>query len=165
MEAIGIKTIGALRAFSEADLVARFGRFGRRLARLAWGEDDREVVADRPAKSISAETTFATNLRHAGQLAEALHPLCDRVAVRLTHARLAGRTIVLKLKTADFRLLTRHHRLPHATLRADVIFRAAMPLIGKEANGRAFRLIGIGVTDLCPASQADPPDLFAALNH
>lgn len=165
MEAIGVKTIGALRAIPEADLVARFGRFGQRLARFSRGEDDREVVADRPAKSISAETTFATNLRHAVQLAEVLRPLCDRVAGRLAHARLAGRTVVLKLKTADFQVLNRYHRLPHATLRADVIFQAAMPLIGKEANGRAFRLIGIGVTDLCPASLADPPDLFAALNH
>ena len=165
LEAIGITTIAALRAFPEPDLVARFGKFGRWLARFARGEDDREVIADRPAKSISAETTFESNLRHAGQLAEALHPLCDRVASRLAHAGLAGRTVVLKLKTADFQVLTRHHRLADPTCRAEVIFRAAMPLITREANGRAFRLIGIGVTDLCPASLADPPDLFAALNR
>ena len=165
LEAIGITTIAALRAFPEPDLVARFGKFGRWLARFARGEDDREVVADRPAKSISAETTFESNLRHAGQLAEALHPLCDRVASRLAHAGLAGRTVVLKLKTADFQVLTRHHRLADPTCRAEVLFRAAMPLITREANGRAFRLIGIGVTDLCTASLADPPDLFAALNR
>ena len=82
LEAIGITTIAALRAFPEPDLVARFGKFGRWLARFARGEDDREVIADRPAKSISAETTFESNLRHAGQLAEALHPLCNRVASR-----------------------------------------------------------------------------------
>ena len=84
---------------------------------------------------------------------------------RLAHAGLAGRTVVLKLKTADFQVLTRHHRLADPTRRAEVIFRAAMPLITREANGRAFRLIGIGVTDLCPASLADPPDLFEALNR
>ena len=165
LEAIGITTIAALRAFPEPDLVARFGKFGRWLARFARGEDDREVIADRPAKSISAETTFETNLRHAGQLAEALHPLCERVASRLAHAGLAGRTVVLKLKTADFQVLSRHHRLADPTCRAEIIFRAAMPLITREANGRAFRLIGIGVTDLCLASLADPPDLFAALNR
>ena len=77
----------------------------------------------------------------------------------------AGRTVVLKLKTADFQVLTRHHRLPDPTCRAEVIFRVAMPLISREMNGRAFRLIGIGVTDLCPASLADPPDLFAALTR
>jgi DNA polymerase-4 len=165
LEAIGITTIAALRAFPEPDLVARFGKFGRWLARFARGEDDREVIADRPAKSISAETTFESNLRHAGQLAEALHPLCDRVASRLAHAGLAGRTVVLKLKTADFQVLTRHHRLSDPTCRAEVIFRVAIPLISREVNGRAFRLIGIGVTDLCPVSLADPPDLFEALNR
>ena len=87
------------------------------------------------------------------------------MASRLARAGLAGRTVVLKLKTADFQVLTRHHRLADPTRRAEVIFRAAMPLITREANGRAFRLIGIGVTDLCPASLADPPDLFEALNR
>jgi DNA polymerase-4 len=165
LQAIGITTIAELRAFPEPDLVARFGKFGRWLARFARGEDDREVIADRPAKSVSAETTFESNLRHAGQLGGALHPLCDRVAGRLAHAGLAGRTIVLKLKTAGFQVITRHHRLADPTRRAEVIFQTAMPLIAREADGRAFRLIGIGVTDLYPASLADPPDLFAALNR
>jgi DNA polymerase-4 len=165
LEAIGITTIGALRAFPEPELVARFGKFGRQLARFARGEDDRQVIADRPAKSVSAETTFESNLRDAGQLAEVLRPLCDRVAGRLAHAGLAGRTVVLKLKTADFRVLIRHHRLAAPTLRAEVILRAAVPLIAREANGRAFRLIGIGATGLCPASLADPPDLFATLSR
>ena len=62
-------------------------------------------------------------------------------------------------------MITRHHRLADPTRRAEVIFQTAMPLIAREANGRSFRLIGIGVTDLCPASLADPPDLFAALNR
>jgi DNA polymerase IV len=87
------------------------------------------------------------------------------VADRLARAGLAGRTVVLKLKTADFQVLTRHHRLADPTRRAEIIFRAAMPLIAREANNRAFRLIGIGVTDLCPASLADPPDLFAKLSR
>jgi DNA polymerase IV len=165
LEAIGITTIAALRTVPEPDLVARFGKFGRQLARFARGEDDREVIADRPAKSISAETTFASNLRHAGQLAEKLRPLCDRVAGGLAHAGLAGRTVVLKLKTADFQVITRHHCLAAPTCRSEIIFRAALPLIARETDGRAFRLIGIGVTDLCPASLADPPDLFATLNR
>jgi DNA polymerase IV len=165
LEAIGITTIAALRAFPEPDLVARFGKFGRQLSRFARGEDDRAVIGDRPAKSISAENTFASNLRHAEQLAEVLRPLCDRVAGRLAHADLAGRTVVLKLKTADFQVLIRHHRLADPTRRAEVIFLAAMPLITREADSRAFRLIGIGMTDLCPASLADPPDLFATLSR
>jgi DNA polymerase-4 len=165
LEAIGIATIGALRAFPEPDLVARFGKFGRRLAQFSRGEDDREVIAYRPAKSISAETTFVSDIRTLDQLDLQLRPLAERVASRLARAGLAGRTVVLKLKAADFQVLTRHHRLPDPTRRAEVIFRVAVPLISREADGRAFRLIGIGVTDLCSASLADPPDLFGALNR
>jgi DNA polymerase-4 len=108
LEAIGITTIGALRAFPEPDLVAHFGKFGRRLAEFSRGEDDRAVIADRPAKSISAETTFGVDLSRAEELAAALRPLCDRVTDRLARAGLAGRTVVLKLKTADFQVLSRH---------------------------------------------------------
>lgn len=165
LEALGITTIGTLRTVPEPDLVARFGKFGRRLARFARGEDDRAVIAERAAKSISAETTFASNLRHAGRLADVLQPLCDRVASRLANGGLAGRTVVLKLKTAEFQVITRHHRLPAPTCRAEVILQTGMSLLAREADGRAFRLIGVGVTDLGPAALADPPDLFATVTR
>ena len=165
LQALGITTIAALRTVPEPELVARFGKFGRRLARFARGEDDRAVIAERAAKSISAETTFASNLRQAGQLAEALRPLCDRVASRLAHAGLAGRTVVLKLKTAEFQIISRHHRLAAPTCRAELILQAGLSLLAREADGRSFRLIGIGVADLCPASLADPPDLFATVTR
>ncbi|HYN39671.1 MAG TPA: DNA polymerase IV, partial [Rhodospirillales bacterium] len=164
LETLGITTIGQLQAMPASELVARFGKFGRRLAQFSHGEDDREVVPARPAKSISAETTFDTDRRGSEQLADALRPLCARVAKRLRRSSLAGRSVVLKLKTADFQVLTRHHRLPDPTRRAEVICEAALPLIAREANGRAFRLIGIRVTDLCSAALADPPDLFARLS-
>jgi DNA polymerase-4 len=160
LEAMGITTIGELQGLPAARLVARFGKFGRRLAQFAQGDDDRAVVPTRPAKSISAETTFAVDLRAVEPLAAALRPLCDRVADRLRRAAVGGHTAVLKLKTTDFQVLTRHHRLADPTQRADVIFRAGVSLLHREATGRAFRLIGIGVTDLCPAGEADPPDLF-----
>jgi DNA polymerase IV len=86
------------------------------------------------------------------------------VADRLRRADLAGWTVVLKLKTSDFRTLTRNHRLADPTRLADVIYRSAAALITREADGRAFRLIGVGVTDLCPPENADPPDLFDALH-
>jgi DNA polymerase-4 len=160
LQALGITSIGQLQSVPASELVARFGKFGRRLAQFSHGEDDRSVVSSRPAKSISAETTFDADLSRGEHLARALRPLCDRVAERLGRSGTAGRSVVLKLKTADFQVLTRHHRLPDPTRRAAVIFAAALPLIEREANGRAFRLIGIGVTDLCPAALADPPDLF-----
>lgn len=163
LDALGITTIGTLRTVPEPDLVSRFGKFGRRLARFARGEDERAVIAERAAKSVSAETTFASNLRHAGQLADVLRPLCDRVTDRLAHAGLAGRTVVLKLKTAEFQVITRHHRLAAPTCRAEVILHTGLSLLAREVDGRSFRLIGVGVTDLCPATLADPPDLFATL--
>ena len=68
---------------------------------------------------------------------------------------------MLKLKTADFRTLTRSHALAFATQRADRLLEEAERLLRPEADGRAFRLIGLGAADLAPADAADPPELFA----
>lgn len=160
LEQAGIATIGQLQDMAEAELVTRFGKFGRALYLMARGEDGRRINPDRPAKSVSNETTFARDIRDPARLLAALEPLAAKVAGRLERAGLAGRTVVLKLKTADFKLLTRNHRLPVATARADQMLRVAAPLLEREADGRAFRLIGIGVSDLCAATEADPPDLF-----
>ncbi len=159
----GITTIGQLQPLSEMQLISHYGKFGRRLALYAQGEDDRKVESHRTAKSVSAETTFKTDIRSADQLQEAIQPLCERVAFRLKRSDIAGGTLVLKLKTADFKVLTRNHCLANPTQRAEVLFRNAVPLIDKEADGRAFRLIGVGVSDLCPSTRADPPDLFDSL--
>lgn len=160
MAAEGIETVAQLQAAPEAALIARYGKFGRALARLVQGEDDRRVIADRPAKSVSAETTFARDVRGLEALDAALQPLCERVAARLQRGGLGGGTVIVKLKTGDFRVLTRNHRLPEATQRAEVLHRVGLALLRPEVDGRPFRLIGIGVADLVPASQADPPDLF-----
>ncbi|CUW41822.1 DNA polymerase IV (damage-inducible protein P) [Magnetospirillum sp. XM-1] len=156
----GITTIAQLQSLAEAEFVARWGKFGRRLAGMVHGIDTRPVNPDRPTKSVSTETTFARDIRDARMLAEALAPLAEGVARRLDRAHLAGRTVVLKLKTADFKVVTRHHRLADPTTRADVILRAGLALLERQADGRAFRLLGIGMADLCPAEEADPPGLF-----
>jgi len=158
--AAGLATIGDLQRQSEAELVVRLGKLGRRLAMYARGEDDRQVTPHRAAKSISAETTFRVNLATARELIEAARPLCERVGASLARKGRAGGTLVVKLKTADFRVITRNRKLPHPTCRADVLLEAARPLIQTEADGRSFRLIGIGVDHLLPAAAADPPDLF-----
>ncbi len=160
LEAQGVRTIADLQGRSETQLVAELGRFGRRLARFAQGEDDRSVTPDRVAKSLSAETTFRRDTNRAGDLGEAAKALSDRLAAHLVRRGIAGSTLVLKLKSADFKLLTRSKRLEFPTQRADVLYEAALPLIEKEADGRSFRLIGIGVDGLGPAAGADPPDLF-----
>ena len=159
----GIETIGQLQAMSEDELVRWYGKFGRRLAGFVRGEDRRSVSPGGAAKSVSAESTFATNLSDVAALKERVRPMCVRVAERLKAKGIAGGTIVLKLKTADFQILTRNRQLPHPTQRASLIFEKVALLIEAEVNGRAFRLIGIGVSDLAPAIEADPPDLFEAL--
>ncbi|MBI2242220.1 MAG: DNA polymerase IV [Magnetospirillum gryphiswaldense] len=160
MAEAGIDTIGQLQQMPEAELLTRFGKFGRHLFAMARGQDSRPVTPDRPTKSVSNETTFARDIRGFDALRAALLPLADKVAGRLAKADLAGHTVVMKLKTADFRSLTRNHRLAEPTRRADIITGVATALLEKEADGRAFRLIGVGVTDLCPGGMADPPDLF-----
>ncbi|MBT6093637.1 MAG: DNA polymerase IV [Rhodospirillaceae bacterium] len=159
----GIETIGQLQHMAEAELIGRFGKFGRQLAGFAQGRDDRKVSTGSPAKSVSAETTFAKDTDQAAQLLAAMKPLCERVAERLVRGRHAGGTVVLKLKTHDFKLLTRNRQLPNPTQQADVIFQQASDLVEREADGRFFRLIGVGVSDICPAAEADPPDLFTGL--
>jgi len=162
LEAAGIATIGQLQALSEMQLVMQYGKFGRRLARFAQGEDDRAVTPDRAAKSISAETTFQRDTGSLAELEAAARPLCARVAGQLQRKGLAGAAVVLKLKTADFRIVTRSRRLSHPTQRADVLETAASALLAREVDGRLFRLVGVGVDVLTPASEADPPDLFGS---
>ena len=160
LEADGLFTVGDLQRCREGELVARYGRIGRRLYRFARGEDDRAVVPDAVTRSVSAETTFERDVADPAELKRALLPLCDHVAARLAAKSLAGRSVVLKLKRADFRLLTRHRSLPEPTRRADRIFAAAAALLDATADGSRFRLIGAGIEDLCDAALADPPDLF-----
>jgi DNA polymerase-4 len=161
MEASGLATIADLQALPEPALVARFGKFGRRLALYAHGDDDRTVTPWRPVKSISAETTFRQDTGSSARLQEVARPLCDRVAGQLARKGLAGDSVTLKLKTSDFRIVTRSRRLAHPTQRAAVMFESIAPLIEKEADGRTFRLIGVGMSGLGSATAADPADLFA----
>ncbi|MEK9662734.1 MAG: DNA polymerase IV, partial [Alphaproteobacteria bacterium] len=103
----GITRIGQLRSRDEAALVARYGSIGRRLHRFAHGRDSRQVTPDSSAKSISTETTFASDMADTESLRSRLWPLCETVASRLKNKDLAGSTVTLKLKTAKFRTLTR----------------------------------------------------------
>ncbi|NBN77400.1 DNA polymerase IV [Microvirga tunisiensis] len=160
LAADGLTTIGQLQAMDPADLIRRYGSMGIRLARLCQGEDDRQVTPSRPAKSVSAETTFSTDLSKRADLRPVLRDLSEKVSARLKAADLAGRSVTLKLKTAQFRLITRSRQLADPTQLADRIFRAGDDLLADAAWGEAFRLIGIGVGDLVAGTQADPADLI-----
>ena len=159
LEADGIRSIGQLQTMEESDLMRRYGSMGQRLYRLSRGMDDRAVHPNDPAKSVSAETTFFDDITRHDDLVPILRRLSEKVSSRLKKHSIAGQTVVLKLKTADFRIRTRNRRLEDPTQLADRIFRTGLSLMERETDGTRFRLLGIGVTDLCDPATADPPDL------
>ena len=159
LEKDGIRTIGQLQEMEAADLARRYGSIGLRLARLSQGDDSREVTPARGAKSVSSETTFRTDISSFETLRPILRNLSEKVSARLKKSELSGRGITLKLKTAEFRTITRARHLQDPTQLADRIFAAGVDLLGRRPTGGGFRLIGIGVSDLEPADQADPQDL------
>lgn len=159
LERDGLRTIGQLQTMERNELIRRYGTMGDRLYHLSRGMDERVVHADHEVKSVSAETTFDTDLATFEQLVPVLRALAEKVSSRLKKAELAGRTVVLKLKSADFKLKTRNRQLADPTRLADRIFATGMELLRKETDGTRYRLIGIGVSDLSDAARADPPDL------
>ncbi|MCX2723111.1 DNA polymerase IV [Roseibium sp. DSM 29163] len=160
LERDGISTIGQLQTVDAADLARRYGSIGLRLAQLAQGEDARLVTPERGAKSVSSETTFRTDISSFQTLRPILRDLSEKVSARLKKSGLSGRGITLKLKTSDFKTITRARHLSDPTQLADKIYSAGVDLLENETNGRKFRLIGIGVSDLETADRADPRDLL-----
>lgn len=156
----GFRLIKDLQHADETDLMKQFGPEGRRLWRLARGVDDRKVVADRGAKTISNETTLESDIRDFPTLEKILWRLCERVSARLKSGNLSGTTITLKLKTADFRQRTRSQSLQVPTQLATRIFSTVREMLSREIDGTAFRLIGAGVSALKPGAEADDQDLL-----
>lgn len=155
LEAAGIRTIADLLRWDRADLGARFGAMGDRLWHLARGLDMRRVNRDEKLKSISKETTFNDDTSDADLLEGHIWRLSEQVADRAKAKGLAGRTVTLKLKKADFQLVTRRHGLSDPTQLADRIFRAARELFDQAGTRGPFRLIGVGLSDLAAEDQAD----------
>ncbi len=160
LESDGIRTIGQLQGMEEGDLMRRYGVIGQRLFRLSRGIDDRTVHPNEAAKSVTSETTFFEDISKYDDLVPILRDLAEKVSRRLKRSGIAGQTVVLKLKTADFKIRTRNRRLEDPTQLADRIFRTGLRLLEPETDGTKFRLIGIGVSDLGDAARADPPDLI-----
>ncbi|SFE36909.1 DNA polymerase IV [Roseivivax sediminis] len=161
LDRAGIRTFDDLARWDIRDLTARFGSMGTRLWHLARGEDHRRVSAHSPVKSISNETTFNEDTADADILDGHLWRMAEKVADRAKAKGLAGRVVVLKLKRADFSLITRRHALREPTQIADRIYREARQLMDAVGTGRAYRLLGVGLSDLCGAEAADRmPDLL-----
>jgi DNA polymerase-4 len=156
----GYRTIADLQRAEENHLIKQFGAEGRRLWRLARGHDDRRVVPDRGAKTISSETTFDNDIRDFATLEKTLWWLSERVSARLKGSELAGSTITLKLKTTDFRQRTRSQSIHTPTQLAARIFAVSRQMLAKEIDGTAFRLMGAGVSALRPGSDAHDADML-----
>ena len=160
LERDGIRLIGQLQDADPKDLAARYGATGLWLYRMAHAQDSRPVDPEGEMKTISSETTFDKDLWSYADLERALWRQAERVSARAKAKRLGGYTIVLKLKSADFRLRTRSTSLDEPTQLADRIFRVARVALKKEAKGTRFRLLGVGLSNLVAAEGADPRSLI-----
>lgn len=156
----GFETIGQLQACDPNDLIRRYGESGARLARLARGEDTRSVSVDGEMKTISSETTFNENISDFDTLSTELLALSEKLSDRVKAKNLVGDTVTLKLKSAGFRLRTRAQHLMIPSQLASVLYETGRLLLAREVDGTAFRLIGIGLSGLGPASGDDPRDLI-----
>ena len=156
----GFRTVGDLQRADEVDLMRRYGAEGQRLARLSRGIDARRVEPERETKSISAETTFDDDIASFRPLERRLWSLSEKVSARLKASDLAGVTVTLKLKSADFRIRTRAQSLPAPTQLAAKIFTAGRDLLARETDGTKYRLIGIGMSSLEPHEDTDSFDLI-----
>ena len=158
----GYRLIADLQRAEERELIARYGEEGARLWRLARGIDTRAVDPARDSKSISAETTFERDIGEFRPLEQTLWELTEKVSARLKASALAGSTVTLKLKSADFKIRTRARSLGAPTQLAARIFAAGRDLLGAEVGSTRYRLIGIGVSHLQDAAGDDLADLLDA---
>jgi len=166
LEALGIRTVGELRAFDVRALEARFGRYGRRLSELAHGIDRGEVRPDRPTQSISSEDTFAEDVPLAAT-APKIRELAARTWQAASRDERIGRTVVLKLKTREFRILTRS-RTPDSPPRSEadlVAIALALPGQVDLPATTLFRLVGVGLANFHdPDDTPTQPGLFAEVD-
>ncbi len=162
LKGFDVQTVGDLRKMQLATLEGRFGRYGVRLYELARGIDESEVISDRPTQSISAEDTFERDL-----LLTEMEPMIRRLAEHIWAAsrkesRIA-RTVVLKLKTSDFKMLTRSHTPPSPPSSCAGLTSIALSLrerVGLDSKQR-FRLVGVGLSNFRdPEDPSAKPTLF-----
>jgi DNA polymerase-4 len=153
----GLSTIGDVQAVGQRALAERYGEHGLRLHARATGRDTRPVKVERDTKSISGETTFSQDLSAVGSLEDKLYAMCQKVSARAKEKGFAGSVVTLKLKTSRFRSFTRRKSLGVATNLAQVLFDTGRNLLREELArhpGTAYRLIGIGISELVAAEDA-----------
>ena len=158
---VGVHTVSDLEKVSRDELVRLLGQaHGNGLYHLARAEDDRSVVAEREAKSVSVEGTYDTDLVDRRLLEGLLERQAGQVTERLRKARLSGRTVTVKVRLHDFSTHTRSTTLPAPTDEARVVARLARALLAEVDTSGGVRLLGVGVSGLADWIQED---LFADL--
>ena len=159
LEAGGLTTVGDIARTDLKTLAKTFGQNGLRLHRLAQGEDHRPVDPNQVRKSISAETTFNHDLKTYDDLDDQLAPLAEKVGRLSRSSNFAGRVVTLKLRGDDFKILTRRRALPVPTQTAKTILGIGRELLRAELGSgparRAFRLIGVGISELVEAGSVE----------
>jgi len=155
----GIFTIADVRKIGDKEMSKKFGDMGLHLSRLSRAEDNRLVNPSSKRKSVSAETTFHTDISDVEILKDRLWLISQKTADRAKGLDVAGTIVTLKLKTKSFKSVTRRRTLSQPVQLADNIFKTLEPLLETECDGRAFRLIGAGISDL-QAPIGDAGDLL-----
>jgi len=156
LEQAGIRSVSDILDWELRDLTDRFGQTGERLWHLARGIDTRKISPHDQPKSISKETTFDQDLTDIELLFSHLWRLTEQVADRAKARELEGKTVTVKVKQADHRILTRRRSLREPAQLADAIWRTAEALLRELAPRAPFRLLGVGLSELSPASGRDP---------
>jgi len=160
LERLGLRTIGDVARADRTQLVRRLGALGEHLHRLAWADDPREVEPDRERKSLGAEVTLEQDVVGAAQLRPHLRHAAERVARGLRDERLVAAGVRVKLKTADFRLLTRQTLVSPPTDAATVLERTAFELLEQFDLDLPMRLVGLAAYQLAPDAEAGQRPLF-----
>lgn len=161
LEGSGIRTFSDLLRWKRKDLNAKFGQMGDRLWHLARGHDARPVDSRAAMKSISNETTFFEDTSDLDLLHGHLWRMCEKVSSRAKAKGIAGRVLTLKLKTNAHKLITKRVTLRDATQLADTLYHSLSALLDQLEKGQSYRLLGAGLSDLCPEKEAElSPDLL-----
>jgi DNA polymerase-4 len=165
LRGIGIERLVQVRDADPEALRVAVGSLADWLVRLSRGDDPRAVTPERPWKSISAETTYAQDLRDVARMREELARLAARVAASLQKKELAARTVTIKVRYGDFTTVTRSHTDEAATAAAgEIAARAAALLARTEAAARPVRLLGVGTHGLVEGAALPPASGWLALD-
>ena len=155
LDSAGIRTFDDLLRWERRDLQDRFGSMGEQLYALARGEDARRISAHTPVKGLSNETTFNEDTNDPEILDGHIWRMAEKVSDRAKAQDKAGRVVTLKLKKSDHKLLSKRQSLHQPTQLADTIYRTARALFDQAGDQGPYRLLGVGISELVPATDAD----------